>query len=317
MFFLLFLLFALPAFATVYYVRPGGIGSGLSWGDASSDLSAILDKAQAGDEIWVAAGTYYPSSLNRFASFHVKDGVRLFGGFSGRETERIQRDWGKNPTLLSGEIGAPGEEDNSYHVVYTKNAGPGTMVNGFIITGGNADGKVSKGARTRGGGGWFDEGTDGGISQPEIVNCTFLGNNGLEGGAFFGSGQNGSSSPTFTSCTFLGNRAKLDGGAVYSDGRDESTNEIKFINCVFQDNMSTYGAAIFVENGKDDTALLVERCIFKKNNAFLWGGGIYYNFPNGGYFDIRIQECIFEDNYPTDVNKNRFLNNPDQDLAKR
>jgi predicted outer membrane repeat protein len=140
----------------------------------------------------------------------------------------------------------------------------------------------------------------------------------MEGGAFFGSGQNGSSRPTFSNCHFLKNKAKVDGGAIYSDGRDGSTNQFSFNNCRFEDNYSTYGAGIYLENGNDLTGLVVDRCVFINNIAALWGGGIYYNFPPpGGYFEFQIEDCLFEKNYPTDVNKNRFLSNTDRDLAKR
>jgi hypothetical protein len=51
--------------------------------------------AVSGDEIWVAVGVYQESIL-------VKDGVSLYGGFAGNETERDQRDWKKNETVLEG-----------------------------------------------------------------------------------------------------------------------------------------------------------------------------------------------------------------------
>lgn len=306
------------SFAKVWFVHPEGRGSGMTWSDASPDLAWVLTQALWGDEVWVASGTYTPTTDgDRHISFVVKDGVRVYGGFSGTEVDRFQRDWGKNPCILSGEIGEPGQDDNTYNVIFTQNVGPQTVVDGFLITGGNANGEEAKGGRTRGGGGWHDMAADGGISEPLISNCTFLGNRGMEGGAFYCNGEDGNSSPTFRNCRFLGNFAKLDGGAIFGDGRSESTNKIKLFNCVFQDNMASYGAGIFFDNGFEDTALTIEKCIFKKNNAFLWGGAIYYSFPVGGFFDFQMQDCHFEGNYPTDVNKNRFLSDADQGLAKR
>ena len=315
---LIFLLTGYWTFATVYFVRPGGSGNGMSWADASSDLAAVLSFAKFGDEIWVAAGVYTPTNGNdRKSSFIIPDGVRLYGGFNGSEPDRTYRDWGKYPTVLRGEIGAPGIEDNSFNVVFTQNAGPQTLVDGFTVTGGNADGKEKKGSLARSGGGWYDLATDGAVSKPNISNCTFLQNKALEGGAFYANGSNGSSCPTFRNCTFLANEAEVDGGAIYCDGREESTNMVHLFNCLFQDNLSSYGAGIFVENGMDATSLVVEKCIFKKNTAKLWGGGIYYSYPVGGYFDFQMHDCNFDGNYPSDVNRNRFLSEPDQDLAKR
>jgi predicted outer membrane repeat protein len=305
------------AFAAHYFVHPHGQGSGSSWADASSDLAAILAHARSGDEVWVAGGTYTPSKNgDRQASFILREGVRVYGGFSGLETERTQRDWGKYPTILSGEIGEPGIDDNSFNVVFSENVSNLTVLDGFIITAGNASGEAPKGGRIRGGGGWHDRASDGGISSPYIANCTFLGNRALEGGGFFAGGSNGSSNPIFRNCRFLGNFAKVDGGAIYSDGRSGSTNHLQLFNCTFQDNMSTYGAGIYVENGNDVTGLTAERCVFKKNNAFLWGGGIYYG-PSNGHFELEILDCIFEENYPTDVNKRNFLSEPVRDVAKK
>lgn len=96
-----------PPTATILYVNESGSSSNncSSWTDAC-DLQTALIKATAGDEIWVAAGTYRPTARNhpadpRSATFVVKPGVALYGGFAGTETGREQRDWQANPTILS------------------------------------------------------------------------------------------------------------------------------------------------------------------------------------------------------------------------
>ena len=101
-----------------------GAGDGSAWADAFTDLQPALEAALSGDQIWVAAGTYTPSLESdpddpRSASFQMKNGVAIYGGFAGGETELEQRDWVNNPTILSGDIGVVGEAaDNSYHVFY-------------------------------------------------------------------------------------------------------------------------------------------------------------------------------------------------------
>src|SRR5262245_44082982 len=107
--------------STVWYVDDSAPGarSGLSWADAFTDLQVALTTAQAGDEVWVAAGTYKPTSgTDRTTSFVLVEGVALYGGFAGTETARDERDWAHQLTQLSGDIGVPGDSsDNSYHVV--------------------------------------------------------------------------------------------------------------------------------------------------------------------------------------------------------
>ena len=75
-----------------------GANNGSSWTNAYTDLQAALAKAKAGDEIWVAAGTYKPTNgTDRTKSFVMTAGVAIYGGFAGIiETTRTQRNW-KNP----------------------------------------------------------------------------------------------------------------------------------------------------------------------------------------------------------------------------
>lgn len=91
-------------------------------------------------------GTYIPTanSSDRDASFVMKAGVGIYGGFVGGETLLSQRNWVTNPTILSGDIdNSPGDNTgNSYHVVIAAFADdvPTTRLDGFTITGGNANG---------------------------------------------------------------------------------------------------------------------------------------------------------------------------------
>jgi predicted outer membrane repeat protein len=104
----------------------GGDDDGSSWANAYRHLQNALERAQVTpgtDEIWVAAGTYYPDrnsaspngTGSRNASFLLQFDVSIYGGFLGLnhpqhengETELTQRDPENNITTLSGDVADP------------------------------------------------------------------------------------------------------------------------------------------------------------------------------------------------------------------
>jgi hypothetical protein len=136
---------------SVIYVNQnvsGGQNTGISWTDAFTNLQNALGIAAYGDVIWVAKGTYLPTtSTNRSISFVLKNGVKIYGGFLGGETNINQRDFELNETKLSGEIGSFSTLDNTYNVVYGEGLDSTTVLDGFVIEKGNALGSTqSKGA---------------------------------------------------------------------------------------------------------------------------------------------------------------------------
>lgn len=112
-------------------VSPSGNDSndGLSWATAKRTVqAAITAVAKDGGEIWVQSGFYQ-------GTFGLGDFTYLYGGFNGTESDRAQRNWVKNPTILDG--GAT----NS--VVFVGNY---CTVSGFTIQNGSGGGVFASAA---------------------------------------------------------------------------------------------------------------------------------------------------------------------------
>jgi len=205
---------SLAAHGTIHYVKADATGSnnGTSWANAYTDLQSALVTALSDDEIWVATGIYKPTTgTDRTATFSLRDGVSLYGGFAGVEAERAERDHRANLTVLSGDLAdndndtiLPDEVtrlDNSYRVVTAVDIGTGTVLDGFTISGGNAsEYPFDTGA------GIFNE-----RSHPTLVNVSLTRNSAAYfGGAMF----NVRSSPTLTHTVLIENYAGHNGGAI-------------------------------------------------------------------------------------------------------
>lgn len=86
----------LSAAGAVWYVNgansPGGDGS--DWAHAFTTIQSAVNAADSagGGEVWVTRGIYYEVSVNGGSSLQLKPGVHVYGGFSGAETGRDQRD---------------------------------------------------------------------------------------------------------------------------------------------------------------------------------------------------------------------------------
>jgi hypothetical protein len=290
---------------TVYYVKAGGQGSGVSWENAAGDLAAIMLKAKAGDQIWVSKGLFKPTrGTDRSISFILKSGVQMYGGFQGYETSLRDRTL-RDRTILSGEIGDSGMHDNTYNVVYTLNPDSTTVLDGFQITLGSATADFSGGARPGSGGGLYCDASSGKAAL-KVVNCIFVENYARDGSAVYLNAKSGNAQPVFLDCQFLRNNADLDGGAVCVDTRNSGKAHPIFTDCLFSENSAYYGGVIAVHHSEGSTSVLdLRRCKVSYNTAFSVGGGIYYSEREGDVVIVSI-ESEFSNNYPADVN--RFYN---------
>ncbi|MBD2699665.1 VCBS repeat-containing protein [Spirosoma sp. BT702] len=241
---------------TRLYVRVGATGAatGLSWADALPDLQAALSYScsQNVTEVWVAAGTYKPTSTtNRSASFALRNGLAILGGFPATGNPTLtQRNPATNPTILSGDIGTPVDNtDNSYHVINNLSVLNNTAVlDGFVITGGNSTGT---GGNTDRGGGMYNENS----GSPSLINCSFIGNRATFGGAMF----NFNSSPSLTNCSVQSNTATNNGGGMVN----LSSSNASLVNCSFSNNTAANGGAL---NNSGSSPTLTS-CVFFGNGG--------------------------------------------------
>jgi hypothetical protein len=314
--------------AHTFFVRsdaPSG-GDGLSWAHAFRDPQHAIDTARAGDTIWVGTGTFRPAPPNgdRAASFVLKSGVALYGGFAGDEQSLDQRSFLWNPTILSGDLNGDDGDDsgtgydgppadaavrgssaeNSYHVVVAFDPAPTTLLDGLTIRAGRADGPSAADPRQS-----HDQGSGLDIFGGALVvrNCTIEHCYSSDHGAANDQGL----ATTFANCTFQSCRAVVLGAGLYVDRNAAST----VLDCMFvADDTPGDGGGTYC---RSNTGARFEGCMWCTNHAnrgaglfcaqrstpYVRGGEFALNSADlggGGMFDEEsspiIEACTFVEN---------------------
>lgn len=204
----------------IIYVKEGAIGDCSSWENACR-LQTALYIAEVDDEVWVAAGVYKPTtSSNREATFHLKSKVEIYGGFPASGGEWSEREWETHVTLLSGDIGIIGNyDDNSYHIVDGSGVDNTAILDGFTISGGNANGN----SPNNNGGGIYSIGGNLLLRNVIIENNTA---SSMGGGMFNYSESN----PTLENVKVRNNFAEGGGGMYNGDSSSPNLSSVQFSN---------------------------------------------------------------------------------------
>ena len=267
-------------------------GNGTSWSNAFNSLQDALaawDPLIHTDGIWVAKGVYYPDEGtgitpdDRNASFNLEEGMKVYGGFAGGESDLSARNPSTNVTVLSGDIDSndankdsngvtPDADDiqgsNSYHVVLGDGTNTAitnvTMLDGFTITGGLATGSSPNNL----GGGMYCNGRNSGSEcSPILTNISFLGNRANSGGAMSSDGDSsGKSSPILTHVIFSGNKATVNGGGMFNNGFAGTSNPT-LTNVTFATNHATNGGAMYIDGTFGTNNSNIQNTIFWGNTA--------------------------------------------------
>ena len=330
---LLVVFFCPFAYGKIIYVDDDAVGAndGSSWTNAYNYLQDAITIATAGDEILVAQGIYKPDqgigvTLGDWgASFHLKNGVTIKGGYVGFSApDPNVRDVGEYETILSGDLNGNDvyvndpdyllnertRAENSWTVVEGSNTDSTAVLDGFTITGGDFTViTFGLGGDPVGGAGMFIS-----SGSPTLINCTFTDNvtNNIGGGLLIYDDSN----PTLLNCKFTRNYAESGGGGIFS-----SESGPTLINCTFCNNYARRkGGAMFTfrsnpeltdctfsgnsipdiptglnEGGgalrNSDSNLVLNNCAFSDNTAS-YGAGMY----NENNSSLLLKNCTFRNN---------------------
>jgi len=313
-----------------------GANDGGSWTDAFTDLQDALQGATAGQEIWVAEGIYKPvmpadpsnvTNPERNATFALKDGVAIYGGFAGTEASREARDVQVHATILSGDLlgddndvihpDEPTRGENSWHIVTAGNINLGVIdstavLDGFTITGGNANPPPPN--TNNSGGGLYVFGNETDVSNPTLRNLVFTANT-----ARFGGGVGCVfATPILNNVAFIDNAAFGDGVPGDGGGMNNSICASTLRNVLFRENRSDgFGGGLM--NNRGTTSLIggtfvgnmglrgggmynlldvsvIVNAVFLSNTAVVSGGGMYNDESN-----IALMNAVFSGNRTLDA----------------
>ena len=299
-----------------------GRGDGSDWDNASGDLQRMIDELADNNpqglpgEVWVAAGTYEPQSqliqgTGYSASFRMRDGISVYGGFIGGEnskTEREKKEGGmpwefKNQTVLMAAYYVRNESNPSFtgnkwtltsdsrHVVWFAPM-PGeqgtftqpTYLDGVTIMGGYAQGGTGvDDFKTDRGAGVYMDGRNTYLTN-SIVKENYATGNG--GGVYLKDGR-------VQSTLIYNNNADQNGGAVYVDDQG------LVHRSMLTNNSARNGAGVYLDNqqptgGEEDHPeyLILSTCVVSNNTAS--GNGAVYCDEGGVLLQNTItnNQCV-------------------------
>ena len=299
----------------IRYVRQGYTGDGSSWENASGDLQRMIDElAENGDgqpgEVWVAAGRYEPltqliTGTSYSASFRMRNGVSVYGGFSADnpEASKALRGKGDMPWNFTNEtqlVAAYYDHENfklsgdkwtltsdSRHVVWFAPLGeddPGftipTYLDGVTVRGGYAQGDTGlEQFKTDRGAGVYMEGENTFLTNCIVKENYAVGNG---GGVYVKYGR-------VQTSLIYNNNSDANGGAVYVDDQG------LVHRSMLTNNSARNGAGAYLDNADDATPeyLILSTCVVS-NNTTTGNAAVYCN--RGG---VLLQNTVVNNNCVT------------------
>lgn len=294
----------------IRYVKQGGTGDGSSWENASGDLQKMIDElatVNAPGEVWVAKGEYRPitqiiEGVQYAASFRMRDGIDVYGGFAGTETSKAEREKGSMPWSYTNEtvlLGADYENNtaawannqwnvtsSSRHVVWFAPMSGGKDFKSVTVL----DGVTIKGGAANGGEGLTDFATDkgGGVYMGEnatLQNCIVAENTakGNGGGVYVKDGR-------VIGCLVYNSSAVGNGGGVFVE------NAGLVLRSMITNNSATNGAGVYLDKNAEHPEYLILSTSVVSNNTATGNGAVYCNESG-----VLLQNTIVNNYCPSTV----------------
>jgi len=253
---------------------------GTTWDTAFYNIQDCFDKIKKDNpytiyapEIWVAKGTYKPSkaplwalhNTKEFYSFIMYDGISMYGGFSGNEQNRTQRNWYSHPTYLSCFFG------NDLYCSTILDSANDCIIDGFIFMDARYIDETDPSQRRR------MKSTNGDSdSDTQTFSLTYndviTANTPGRGGGVYANGTN-----VVIANSVFADMVVSKGGGVYCIGYTSSGNTKwpVIINSVFVNNIAERGGGIA---GDAQCHFECDYCYFYNNECTEKGGGIYLDY---------------------------------------
>lgn len=240
---------------------PSSSPTGLSWTDAFVTLTDALLRAEPGDQVWVAGGTYLAPAPNA-PVLTLEPGVEMYGGFEGTERALEERPSTLAQTVLDGDFdqsGGPSDSDSFHVVLGAANA----RLDGFILQGGRAEGTgsgIGTGTETNtaeGGGLYVAE-----ANALVLANLTVQHNRATTGGGLFIYHAN----LILEQVTLVDNSASESGGGIAAVGAP-----VDLVDTALSQNRASRGGGIDAV----ESALTLDGVLLQENRATTDGAGIH------------------------------------------
>lgn len=297
--------------AKVIYVTTDGNdnNAGTSWDTAVKDLNVAIEKADKGDDIYIAAGTYVINT-----TIMMKNGVSFYGGFAKGETSVDARQrpnaqaepWNfTNETIITGvnENRLMDREDKAtlWDMLYVD----GITFNNY---------KVTKDWRFL----YFRNSVT--FQNNKVMNCAanatlvYGEENFIVRDCYFANNSNlgdltktnavmyfcgyavGSLPNRMENCVFESNKMQSFGLYNYNGGPKDLSDEVLITNCIFKDNKDK---CIGIAYDWSQGTMAITDCLFEGNATIVSGtvlsgkSNVQANFVNN---IIRNNQCLSEDN---------------------